>query len=113
MDGGHKSWIVLYRHNGWLRLLTLGTYPRLNLGMPGSKRGKLLLMFRRAHVAEVTQEERRSDTGLPPDARQIIGRVFDSVTCPAKAYQIEVEKTGCVIHLRPVRPAFCALKRLN
>jgi hypothetical protein len=29
--------------------------------MPGSKRGKLFLMFRRAHVAEVTQEERRDD----------------------------------------------------
>jgi hypothetical protein len=37
MDGGHKSWIVLYRHNGWLRLLTLGTYPRLNLANAGEQ----------------------------------------------------------------------------
>lgn len=28
---GHKSWIVLYRHGGRLRRLTLGPYPRLSL----------------------------------------------------------------------------------
>lgn len=30
-ERGHKSWIVMYRHSGRLRRLTLGPYPRLGL----------------------------------------------------------------------------------
>src|SRR6266436_6343251 len=41
------------------------------------------------------------------------GREFGLVTCPAKAYQVKVEKTACVIRLKPARPAFLALNRLN
>jgi hypothetical protein len=33
--------------------------------------------------------------GLLPDARQIISRVGRCLTCPAKAYQVEVEELAC------------------
>jgi len=35
------------------------------------------------------------------------------MTCPAKAYQVEVEGTARVVQLRPVWPAFFALNGLN
>ena len=35
------------------------------------------------------------------------------LTCPAKAYQVGVEKNGCVVRLRPVWPAFLTLNRLK
>jgi hypothetical protein len=35
------------------------------------------------------------------------------LTRPAKVYQVEVEKTACVIRLRPVWPAFCGLSGLK
>jgi hypothetical protein len=35
------------------------------------------------------------------------------VTCPAKAYQVEVEEMACVVRLRPEIPAFFALDRLK
>jgi hypothetical protein len=115
--------------------------------MPGSKRGKLLLMFRRAHVAEVTQEERRSDTFGELAERYIakyakvqktnLARLREkkrvtkmdlcsrqgskpkitvvpwALTCPAKAYQVEVEDSDCVIRLWPEIPAVFALNRLK
>jgi hypothetical protein len=35
------------------------------------------------------------------------------LTCPTKAYQVEVEETACVVRLRPVWPAFFALNGLK
>jgi len=35
------------------------------------------------------------------------------LTYPTKAYQVEVEKTACVIRLRPVWPAFLILNGLK
>jgi hypothetical protein len=35
------------------------------------------------------------------------------LTCPAKAYQVEVEDSACVVRLRPEIPAFFALNRLK
>jgi hypothetical protein len=40
-------------------------------------------------------------------------RDFGVVTCPAKAYQVEVEDSACVVRLRPEIPAFFALNRLK
>jgi hypothetical protein len=49
---------------------------------------------------------------LPP-AQQFRGRVRHQMTCPAKAYQVEVEGTACVVQLRPVWPAFFVLNGLK
>ena len=40
--------------------------------------------------------------GLLPNFPPVISRVRRLLTCPAKAYQVEVEKPACMIGLRPV-----------
>jgi hypothetical protein len=51
------------------------------------------------------------DLACLPRAQQFRGRV--RLTCPAEAYQVEVERNGCVVRLRPAWPAFFALNGLN
>jgi hypothetical protein len=58
-----KSWVVLYRHNGRLRWLTLGTYSALNLANAREQAREALTDVQKGTaVAEVKQEERRGDT---------------------------------------------------
>ena len=40
-------------------------------------------------------------------------RGFGLLTCPAKAYQVEVEDSACVVGLWPEIPAVFALHRLK
>lgn len=62
-EGGHKSWVVVYRYNGRLRWLTLGTYPPLSLADAREQARKSLADIQKGtDVAEVKQEERRGDT---------------------------------------------------
>jgi hypothetical protein len=51
--------------------------------------------------------------GLHPENFAEMSRVRRLMTCPAKTYQVEVEKTAWVIRLRPVWPAFLTLSGLK
>src|ERR1700728_3900898 len=50
---------------------------------------------------------------MHPEFLPFISRDRGCLTCPAKAYQVEVEKTVCVIRLRPAWPAFMTLNGLK
>jgi hypothetical protein len=50
---------------------------------------------------------------LPRESIPSRSRVFGLLTCPAKAYQVEVEFLACVLRLRPVWPAFLTLNGLK
>jgi hypothetical protein len=53
------------------------------------------------------------EIGLHPNFPPFISRVRRLLTCPAKAYQVEVEDSACVIRLWPEIPAVFALHRLK
>jgi integrase len=61
--GGKKSWTVMYRHNGRLRRMTIGTYPTLGLADARTEAARKL---RAAAVGEdparEKQDARRADT---------------------------------------------------
>ena len=60
---GHKSWIVLYRHSGRVRRLTLGPYPALGLAdaRAMAKNALHLVAMGRDPAAE-KQMQRRAET---------------------------------------------------
>jgi hypothetical protein len=60
-------------------------------------------------VVSYISAERR----VPPDHPPQSIRVMVDVTCPAKAYQVEVEDSACVVGLWPEIPAVFALHRLK
>ncbi len=79
----------------------------LQCGMRDVSKGELLACSEE-HPASLNVK-----VGLLPNFPPVISRVRRLLTCPAKAYQVEVEETVCVIRLRPVWPAVFELNRLK
>lgn len=62
-QGGRRTWTCLYRHDGRLRRLTLGTYPILSLADARElARDRLADVQRGVDVASVKQERREADS---------------------------------------------------
>ena len=50
--------------------------------------------------------------GLLPNAHQIVSRVGYHLTCPAKAYQVEVESSACVTPVKAgLAGDFCSQRK--
>ena len=73
---GRKTWIVLYRHHGRLRRLTLGTYPPLSLADAREQaKDALRAAAKGKDPASEKQADRERDAALRPRwLKEVIGQ---------------------------------------